>query len=66
MPMRRMVPEWEAIVNTRAQDPNDRVQPVRPESSIPPIGTHITREEFRLRRLHELAIMFESAFGGGR
>jgi hypothetical protein len=60
--MRCMVPEREAIVNTRAQDPNERAQPVRPDSSIPPIGIHMTREEFRLRRLHDLAIIFESAF----
>ena len=60
--MRRMVPEREAIVNTRAQDPNERAQPVRRDSSIPPIGIHISREELRLRRLHDLAIIFESAF----
>jgi hypothetical protein len=53
-------------VNTRAQDPNEHAQSVCPDSSIPPIGTHITREEFRLQRLHELAIIFESAFGGAR
>jgi hypothetical protein len=49
-------------VNTRAQDPNGSAQPVRRDSSIPPIGIHITREELRLRRLHDLAIIFESAF----
>jgi hypothetical protein len=60
--MRCMVSEREAIVNTRAQDPNGSVQPVRPDSSIPSIGMHITRDELRLRRLHDLAIIFESAF----
>jgi hypothetical protein len=53
-------------VNTRAQDPNERAQSVRADSSIPPIGIHITREELRLRRLHELASIFESAFGGAQ
>jgi hypothetical protein len=60
--MRCMVPEREAIVNTRAQDSTECVQPVRADSSIPSIGIHITREELRLRRLHELATIFESAF----
>jgi hypothetical protein len=49
-------------VNTRAQDPNERVQPGHPDSSIPPLGIHISREELRVRRLHDLAIIFESAF----
>jgi hypothetical protein len=61
-----MVPEREAIVNTRAQDPNERAQSVRPDFSIPPIGIHISREELRVRRLHELAVIFESAFGGAQ
>jgi hypothetical protein len=60
--MRCMVPKREAIVNTRAQDPNERVQPGHPDSSIPPLGIHISREELRVRRLHDLAIIFESAF----
>jgi hypothetical protein len=57
-----MVPERKAIVNTRSQDSTERVLPVRPDSSTPPIGIHITREELRLRRLHDLANIFESAF----
>ena len=60
--MRCMVPERKAIVNTRAQDSTERVQSVPPDASTPPIGIRVSREERRLRRLHELAIIFESAF----
>lgn len=45
-----------------SHESNERVQPVPTDSSTPTIGIHTTREELRLKRLHEISIIFESAF----
>jgi hypothetical protein len=58
-----MVTEREAIVNPRThRDHNERPETIRTDSSSKPSVIRMTREEWRLQRLHELADIFEAAF----
>jgi hypothetical protein len=45
-----------------SSESNEHFQSVPTDSSTPTIGIHTTREELRLKRLHEISMIFESAF----
>jgi hypothetical protein len=45
------------------RDHNERPETTRTDSSSKLIAIRLTREEWRLQRLHDLANIFESAFG---
>jgi hypothetical protein len=49
-------------LNTPQPERTERVQSALSNCSLPPIGIHVTREELRLKRLHEISMIFESAF----
>ena len=52
-----------AIVNTCIhRDNNEHPETIRTGSSSKPSVIRMTREEWRLQRLHELADIFEAAF----
>jgi hypothetical protein len=44
------------------RDHNERPETTRTDSSSKLSGIRVTREEWRLQRLHELANIFEAAF----